>query len=125
MIGAKLMPCDSLAINTMVKKEGGKVASCGTRFTDDLDRFSQDDMTDTAQVAKSGEDRDLSEDSNRKRFCIIMKCSFYIKKKRTKVILRIELMRYNRYNIQCKKISINKGAVSKCKCYSKTEEIRS
>lgn len=62
-VGNKLIQYDSLAVNTIVKNKEGEVSSCDILFTDDLDKFNQDYLRYTAQVADSCQDRDLSADS--------------------------------------------------------------
>ena len=62
-VGDKLMQYDSIAVNTIVKNKDGEVSSCDILFTDDLERYNQEYLKYTAQVAQSCEDRDLSEDS--------------------------------------------------------------
>ena len=62
-VGDKLMQYDSIAVNTIVKNKDGEVSSCDILFTDDLERYNQEYLKYTAQVAQSCQDRDLSEDS--------------------------------------------------------------
>ena len=62
-VGEKLMQYDSIAVNTIVKNKDGEVSSCDILFTDDLDAFNKEYTEYTAQVAKTAQDRDLSEDS--------------------------------------------------------------
>ncbi len=61
-VGHKLMQYDALAVNTIVKNRTGGVSSCDVRFRDDLDDFNREYLTYTAQVAQTGEDRDLSQE---------------------------------------------------------------
>lgn len=62
-VGNKLMQYDTLAVNTIVKNKNGEVSSCDILFTPDLEKFNQDYLTYTAQVANTCQDRDLSTDS--------------------------------------------------------------
>ena len=62
-VGDRLIQYDTIAVNTIVKNKIGEVNSCDIRFSDDLNTFSQEYLTYTAQVAECCEDRDLSEDS--------------------------------------------------------------
>jgi len=62
-VGDKLLQYDTIAVNTIVKNKDGEVSSCDILFVDDLNRFNLDYMNDTAQTAKTSQDRDLSEDS--------------------------------------------------------------
>ena len=62
-VGDALMQYDTIAVNTIVKNEAGEVSSCDILYTEDLDTFNRDYLTYTAQVAKTGQDRDLSADS--------------------------------------------------------------
>ena len=62
-VGEKLMQYDRIAVNTIVKNKTGEVSSCDILHTDDLEKFNQDYLTYTAQVAETCRDRDLSDDS--------------------------------------------------------------
>ena len=62
-VGEKLMQYDTLAVNTIVKNKDGEVRSCDILYQEDLERFNRDYLEYTAQVAATGQDRDLSEDS--------------------------------------------------------------
>lgn len=62
-VGEKLMEYDTLAVNTIVKNYKGEVSSCDVLQSDDLETFNRDYLCHTAQVAASGQDRDLSGDS--------------------------------------------------------------
>ena len=61
-VGNKLMQFDKIAVNTMVKNHIGEVSSCDIEFNVDFDRYSQDYLKYTSQVANSCEDKDLSEE---------------------------------------------------------------
>lgn len=60
-VGNELIQYDTIAVNTIVKNKDGEVSSCDIMFTQDLDRFNQDYLCYTAQVAATMQDRDLSE----------------------------------------------------------------
>ena len=62
-VGDKLIQYDTLAVNTIVKNKSGEVSSCDISQTDSLDKFNEEYLKYTAQVADSCIDRDLSENS--------------------------------------------------------------
>lgn len=62
-VGDKLIQYDTLAVNTIVKNKLGEVSSCDISQTDSLDKFNEEYLKYTAQVADSCIDRDLSENS--------------------------------------------------------------
>ena len=62
-VGDKLMQYDTLAVNTIVKNKHGEVSSCDILYTGDLETFHREYLRETAQVAETAQDRDLSEDS--------------------------------------------------------------
>ena len=62
-VGEKLIKYDRIAVNTIVKNKTGEVSSCDISYTDDLEKFNQDYLKYTMQVAESCGDRDLSNDS--------------------------------------------------------------
>lgn len=62
-VGNKLLQYDTIAVNTIVKNKDGEVSSCDILYTEDLDKFNQQYLKYTAQVAESCQDRDLSDDS--------------------------------------------------------------
>ena len=62
-VGEKLMQYDTIAVNTIVKNKEGEVSSCDIMYTDDMEKFNQDYLEYTSQVAKTCQDRDLSENS--------------------------------------------------------------
>ena len=62
-VGEKLIKYDRIAVNTIVKNKTGEVNSCDISYTDDLEKFNQDYLKYTMQVAESCRDRDLSNDS--------------------------------------------------------------
>ena len=59
-VGEKLVKYDSIAVNTIVKNKTGEVNSCDILYTDDLEKFNQDYLKYTSQVAETCQDRDLS-----------------------------------------------------------------
>ena len=61
-VGEKLVQYDAIAINTIVKNRTGEVSSCDILYTDDLEKFNEDYVKYTAQVAETCQDRDLSDD---------------------------------------------------------------
>ena len=62
-VGEKLIQYDTIAVNTIVKNKAGEVSSCDILYSDDLETFKQEYMKYTTQVAETGQDRDLSNDS--------------------------------------------------------------
>ena len=62
-VGKKLIKYDRIAVNTIVKNKTGEVNSCDISYTDDLEKFNQDYLKYTMQVAEFCRDRDLSNDS--------------------------------------------------------------
>ena len=62
-VGEKLIKYDCIAVNTIVKNKTGEVSSCDILYTDDLEKFNQDYLKYTIQVAEACQDRDLSNDS--------------------------------------------------------------
>ena len=62
-VGEKLIKYDRIAVNTIVKNKTGEVSSCDISYTDDLEKFNQDYLKYTIQVADACQDRDLSNDS--------------------------------------------------------------
>lgn len=62
-VGDKLLQYDTIAVNTIVKNKDGEVSSCDILYTENLDEYNQQYLNDTSQVAKSCQDRDLSNDS--------------------------------------------------------------
>ena len=62
-VGEKLVEYGTIAVNTIVQNKGGEISSCDILYTDDLEKFNQDYLNHTRQVAETCQDRDLSEDS--------------------------------------------------------------
>ena len=61
-VGDKLIQYDKIAVNTIVKNKDREVSSCDILYTDDLQKFNQDYLKYTVQVAEMCQDRDLSDD---------------------------------------------------------------
>ena len=61
-VGEKLMEYDRIAVNTIIKNKTEEVSSCDIMYTDDLEKFNQDYLKYTVQVAQTCQDRDLSND---------------------------------------------------------------
>ena len=61
-VGEKLMEYDCIAVNTIIKNKTEEVSSCDIMYTDDLEKFNQDYLKYTVQVAQTCQDRDLSND---------------------------------------------------------------
>ena len=62
-VGEKLIKYDCIAVNTIVKNKTGEVSSCDISYTHNLEKFNQDYLKYTIQVAETCQDRDLSNDS--------------------------------------------------------------
>ena len=62
-VGEKLMQYDSIAVNTIVKNREGEVSSCDILYDEDLESYNRQYLNDTAQVAQTCQDRDLSDNS--------------------------------------------------------------
>lgn len=62
-VGDKLIQYDTLAVNTIVKNKTGDVSSCDLFYDADLNRFNEQYLKYTTQVAESCQDRDLSENN--------------------------------------------------------------
>lgn len=60
-VGNKLIQYETIAINTIVKNKNGEVSSCDILYNGDLQAFNADYLKYTAQVAKSCENRDLTD----------------------------------------------------------------
>lgn len=59
----KLMRYESIAVNTIVANSMGEVSSCDVPFSRELDKFNNDYLRLTKQVADTCTDHDLSEKS--------------------------------------------------------------
>ena len=57
----KLIQYDAIAVNTIVKNKTGEVSSCDLPFSENLEAFNLEYLAQTAQVAETCQDRDLSE----------------------------------------------------------------
>ena len=62
-VGDKLIQYDTIAVNTIVKNKDGEVSSCDILYSGDLETFNREYLQYTTQVARTAQDRDLSEDS--------------------------------------------------------------
>ena len=60
-VGDKLIQYDTIAVNTIVKNKDGEVSSCDILFTDDLNNYNADYLKYTQEVAKTCNDRDLTD----------------------------------------------------------------
>lgn len=60
-VGDRLVQYDSIAVNTIVANKEGEVSSCDVPFTDDLNRFNEDYLRLTRQVAESCENHDIAD----------------------------------------------------------------
>ena len=60
-VGKQLIQYDTLAVNTIVKNKDGEVSSCDILYNADLMMFNQEYLKYTAQVAKTCENRDLTD----------------------------------------------------------------
>ena len=59
----KLMRYESIAVNTIVANSMGEVSSCDVPFSREVDKFNNDYLRLTKQVADTCTDHDLSEES--------------------------------------------------------------
>ena len=62
-VGDKLIQYDTIAVNTIVKNKKKEVSSCDILYVDSLEMYSKQYLEFTSQVAKTCQDRDLSNDS--------------------------------------------------------------
>ena len=62
-VGDKLIRYETIAVNTIVKNKDGEVSSCDILYSGDLETFNREYLQYTTQVARTAQDRDLSEDS--------------------------------------------------------------
>ena len=53
----------TIAVNTIVKNKDGEVSSCDILYDEDLEEYNNQYLKHTSQVAKSCQDRDLSDNS--------------------------------------------------------------
>lgn len=60
-VGDRLVQYDSIAVNTIVANKEGEVSSCDVPFDDDLNRFNEDYLRLTRQVAESCENHDIAD----------------------------------------------------------------
>lgn len=71
-VDGKLMQYDSIAVNTIVANKEGEVSSCDIPFNDNLERFNEDYLRLTQQVAETCQNHDIT-DSNGYRYIRISK----------------------------------------------------
>ena len=62
-VEGKLMQYDTIAVNTIVANSAGEVSSCDIPFNKDLQKFNDNYLRLTRQVAESCIDHDLSQES--------------------------------------------------------------
>lgn len=62
-VGDRLMQYDDIAVNTIVANREGEVSSCDVPFVDNLQKFNEEYLRLTKQVAESCTDHDLSQES--------------------------------------------------------------
>lgn len=62
-VGDRLMQYDDIAVNTIVANREGEVSSCDVPFVDNLQKFNEEYLRLTKQVAESCADHDLSQES--------------------------------------------------------------
>ena len=60
-VGKELFSYDSIAVNTIVKNKKGEVSSCDIPFTGSFEKFKNDYLSLTRQVAENCENHDLTE----------------------------------------------------------------
>lgn len=60
-VGDRLVQYDSIAVNTIVANKEGEVSSCDVPFDDDLNRFNEDYLRLTRQVAETCENHDIAD----------------------------------------------------------------
>lgn len=60
-VGDKLIQYDTLAVNTIVKNKDGEVSSCDILYTDDLEKYNEEYLKYTREVAQTCKDRDLTD----------------------------------------------------------------
>lgn len=60
-VGRDLVLYDSLAVNTIVKNKDGEVSSCDILFTEELSAFNEEYLRHTEQVARTCQNRDLTD----------------------------------------------------------------
>lgn len=60
-VGGRLMQYDTIAVNTIVSNKKGEVSSCDIIYSEDLDEFNRQYLKNTAQVAETCQDYDLSD----------------------------------------------------------------
>jgi len=58
-VGNKLIQYETIAVNTIVKNKDGEISSCDILYTDDLEKYNEDYLRYTQEVAKTCKDRNL------------------------------------------------------------------
>lgn len=62
-VGEKFIQYDTIAVNTIVKNKNKEINSCDILYVDNLEIYNKQYLEFTSQVAKTCQDRDLSNDS--------------------------------------------------------------
>lgn len=62
-VGNKLIEYDKIAVNTIVKNKNNEVSSCDILYVESLEKYNEEYLKYTKEVATSCKDRDLSNDS--------------------------------------------------------------
>lgn len=62
-VGEKFIQYDTIAVNTIVKNKNEEINSCDILYVDNLEIYNKQYLEFTSQVAKTCQDRDLSNDS--------------------------------------------------------------
>ena len=60
-VGDKLIQYDTLAVNTIVKNRDGEVSYCDILYKDDLEKYNEEYLKYTREVAQTCKDRDLTD----------------------------------------------------------------
>ena len=60
-VGDKLIQYDTIAVNTIVKNKDGEVSSCDILYINDLEKYNEDYLKYTQEVANTCNDRDLTD----------------------------------------------------------------
>ena len=62
-VGEKFIQYDTIAVNTIAKNKNKEINSCDILYVDNLEIYNKQYLEFTSQVAKTCQDRDLSNDS--------------------------------------------------------------
>ncbi len=62
-VGEKFIQYDTIAVNTIIKNKNEEINSCDILYVDNLEIYNKQYLEFTSQVAKTCQDRDLSNDS--------------------------------------------------------------